>query len=315
MQIVISIDVEEEGLFCGSYPRRPPGVRNVAHLSRIGFISRDLGLPLTLLPTYPVLRDPACRDILLAWQEESGAEIGAHLHPWNTPPFDPAPRIEPVASGHIPRDLLGAKIGSLSEAVQTSLGIMPRAFRMGRFDFSPELPDLLSERGFLVDCSMVPLRRIPRGPDHFLTPPDPFPLDRGDGNTLILEAPLTVVPLWERAGRDAYRLARWMPQPKADRVLTAFRHIAALGIQPAWFPLASMKVAALLHRKRGGRVLHMFLHSSELAPGATPEFRDESAVRGLVEKVRAFLHWLLSAIPVRGATLSQLHEQRGSERA
>ena len=32
MKLVISIDVEEEGLFSGHYPRTPPGVTNVAEL-------------------------------------------------------------------------------------------------------------------------------------------------------------------------------------------------------------------------------------------------------------------------------------------
>ena len=62
MKLVISIDVEEEGLFSGRYARTPPGVTNVAALERLAFIPRDFGLPLTLLVTYQVARDPAaCR--------------------------------------------------------------------------------------------------------------------------------------------------------------------------------------------------------------------------------------------------------------
>ena len=41
MKLVVSIDVEEEGLFFGRYPRTPPGVTNVAELFRLEFIPRD----------------------------------------------------------------------------------------------------------------------------------------------------------------------------------------------------------------------------------------------------------------------------------
>ena len=44
MKLVISIDVEEEGLFFGQYPRTPPGVTNVAELARLEFIPEEFGL-------------------------------------------------------------------------------------------------------------------------------------------------------------------------------------------------------------------------------------------------------------------------------
>ena len=98
MKLVISIDVEEEGLFSGLYPRTPPGVTNVAELARLAFIPRDFGLPLTLLVTYRVARDPAACRVLAQWRDRFGAEIGLHLHHWNTPPFADLPDPEPVAS-------------------------------------------------------------------------------------------------------------------------------------------------------------------------------------------------------------------------
>jgi hypothetical protein len=70
-----------------------------------------------------------------------------------------------------------------------------------------------------------------------------------------------------------------------------------------------MKLAVRLHRSRGGKVLNMFLHSSELKPGATPSFRTERAVNSLVEKIRIFLKWLVRTGPVEGVTLSELYGQ------
>ncbi len=90
MKLVISLDVEEEGLFSGRYPRES-GVTNVAELRRLEFIPREFGLPLTLLVSYRVARDPAACQVLARWRDLYRAEIGVHLHPWSTPPFADLP--------------------------------------------------------------------------------------------------------------------------------------------------------------------------------------------------------------------------------
>ena len=52
----------------------------------------------------------------------------------------------------------------------------------------------------------------------------------------------------------------------------------------------------------------MFLHSSELLPGGSPDFPDAPAVDRLVAKLRDFLAWLVRRGPVKGVTLSGLQE-------
>jgi hypothetical protein len=55
----------------------------------------------------------------------------------------------------------------------------------------------------------------------------------------------------------------------------------------------------------------MFLHSSELAPGGSPQFPTEAAVQRLVRKIRALLTWLKQTGPVQGVTLSDLFDLGG----
>lgn len=310
MKLVISVDVEEEGLFSGHYPRVPPGVANVAHLNRLEFIPREFGLPLTLLVSYHVARDPAACQVLDRWRARYGAEIGCHLHPWNTPPFVPLPGSEPVRAEQIPREVLREKLARLVGQVRESLGVAPRSFRMGRFDGSLAILALLPEAGFCVDSSMVPLTQKRGGPDHFLIPADPFFLDPSGGpGPRLLEVPLTVVPVLRGAAGPVYRLSQAVPQGWGGLIRERFRAVGAAGIQPAWYPLASMKLAARLHRARDGRALTMFFHSSELLPGATPLFSTETAVTRFVGKIRAFLFWLVKTGPVQGMTLAELADE------
>ncbi len=302
MKLVISLDVEEEGLFSGRYPRAA-GATNVAELRRLEFIPKEFGFPLTLLVSYQVARDPAACRVLARWRDIYGAEIGAHLHPWSTPPFGDLPRPEPVPAARLPRSLLRDKFATLLAQLKDSLGVAPRSFRMGRFDFGPQVLSLLPEFGLQVDSSIVPLT-LYGGGAYFLAPADPFWL-----SPALLEAPLTQVPVVAALPRALSRLAARLPAPAGRRLLRWFRSLGAAGVQPAWFPLPSLKLAAAWHRRRGGRVLTMFCHSSELQPGASPSFPTERAVAGLIAKIRAFLAWLAQRGPVEGITLSGLYQQ------
>jgi len=309
VQLVISIDVEEEGLFSGSYPRTPPGVTNVAELERLSFIPRDFGLPLTLLVTYQVARDPeACR-VLARCRDRYGAEIGLHLHPWNTPPLVDLPDPEPVPAARLPREVLREKFAHLASQVRDNLSVRPRSFRMGRFDAGRRVWGLLPEFGLEVDSSVAPLTLKNADPRGFLAPADPFPLwDSRPAENPLLEVPITVVPVAPGTPKLIDRLAAAGPPAWERRLKSLFRYIGAVGVQPAWYPLASMQLAARLHRRRGGRVLTMFFHSSELKPGATQLFPTEAAVGRFAAKIRAFLAWLVKTGPVQGVTLTQLRE-------
>ena len=308
LYLVITIDVEEEGLFSGTYPRSGAGVANVAELRRLEFIPREFGFPLTLLATYPVAQDAGAREVLAAWRDQHGAEIGVHLHPWNTPPLVDLPGPEPVPAARMPLDLLAAKLESLTTCLTENF-CNPRSFRMGRFDWSTDLLQLLPRFGLKVDSSMVPLTFKGEGRQNFLAPADPFWLDLpGFPDLKLLEAPVTMVPVWPASARAWYRFAGLFPALRAEALLSRFRFVGAAGIHPAWFPGFSLRLAARLHQRRGGRVLTMFLHSSELLPGASPDFPDAPAVDRLVAKLRDFLAWLVKRGPVKGVTLSGLHE-------
>jgi hypothetical protein len=302
MKLVISLDVEEEGLFSGRYPRES-GVSNVAELRRLEFIPKEFGFPLTLLVSYLVARNPAACEVLARWRDLYGAEIGVHLHPWSTPPFADLLQPEPVPAEQIPLALLRDKFTYLVQAVQDSLGVTPASFRMGRFDFSPTILSLLGEFGIKVDSSVVPLTLKGAG-DYFLAPAEPFRLSHD-----LLEVPVTMVPVLPSLPRALAYLAPKLPGASGRRLLGWFKSVAAAGSQPAWFPLPSMRLAAGLHRLRGGRTLTMFFHSSELQPGASRLFPTEQAVRRFVAKIRAFLDWLIKTGPVEGVTLGELFQE------
>ncbi|WP_043637720.1 hypothetical protein [Desulfovibrio sp. TomC] len=309
LAVVISLDVEEEGLFSGTYPREGAGLSNIVELKRLEFLPDAFGLPLTYLCDYPVLSDGPSRDILAGLLARHGGELGAHLHPWNTPPFPDLPWPEPVSTAVMPTGLFRAKLDSLQAAVRDFAGQPAVSFRMGRWNLFRRAMAELPGAGFLVDSSVAPLRHVPGGPDHFLAPCDPYWVRPGAPEDpdapRLLEAPTTQAPLVPGSPGLAYALAGRLPAWR-DALLGGFMKTLVLGVNPVWMPEATMRLAALAHARRGGRVLTLFWHSSELLPGGSPHFPDRAAVDAFVAKVRRFAGWLRRTFEVTGTTLGEL---------
>jgi hypothetical protein len=242
--------------------------------------------------------------VLLSWRENHAAELGAHLHVWNTPPFAPG---ESWRACCLPASAQLAKLERLLASHHELLGQPARSFRMGRFEPTKDIMAHLPRMGIEVDSSLLPLHW--RGPrvQPFLAPGDPYPLhDPRPAGGSFWEAPLTVLPVWPGSARAVHRLSQALPSRPGRRLLDGFRYVGAAGVQPTMFSGPAMRLATRLHLARGGRALTMFLHSSELMPGGSPAYASEAAVDGLLGKIAGFLHWLTRRWPVRGVTLGQL---------
>lgn len=302
MKVLFTVDVEEQGLFSGSYERHPE-VDNVLHLDRLERITTEFGIPLTLLCTYPVVTDDACRRELRRIQDETGAELGVHLHPWTTPPFDDQGPT-PLDSSTIPTDCLAAKLDTLTQAVQELSGRKPTSFRMGRFDFSNAVRDMLVPAGFTVDSSAIPLQPTPAGTDYFLAPTAPYMLDTAFGP--IYEVPPTMAQAIPGTARPFRALAGLFPQEKLPGLLKLYHYNCRVGLQPLAYGLSQMKAATWLHERAGGDVLTFFLHSSELSPGHHPRLMTQAASDAYLDRIHHYLAWLDKRCDITGATLSDL---------
>jgi len=317
LRLVVSVDVEEEGLFTGCYPPGDAPVSNVRRLLDLDPMFRDLGIRPTLLVTYQVARHEEHREFLADLRERWGGEIGAHLHPWNTPPLDGSLQNDLVPSEGIPAGQLAAKLEGLLETLQ-AMGPRTSSFRMGRFDMGPRMFSVLEREDVAVDSSIAPLRRKRGGPDHLLAPSDPYHPSPADpctpGASRILEVPITIVPLvpWIRSVLRRISVGRSAPPPW---VVWSTMYLFSLPAQPVWTGLGRLKAAARLHRGRGGQVLTLFFHSSELLPGGSPAHPTQGHVDRFMGRLGRFLRWLRAEMGVESATLSEIRDPYPPTRA
>ncbi|MDR0466532.1 MAG: hypothetical protein LBH94_04150 [Deltaproteobacteria bacterium] len=299
LRVVVSLDVEEEGLFSGRYAANCT-TQNVSLLPRLAPLTRELGFPLSLLCTYQVFANPDARSTLAYMRDSLGAEIGAHLHHWSTPPFRPETS-PPMPTDQLAPEPLRARLQSLLRAGHDFQGAPLRSFRMGRWDLKAVVRPLLAVEGLRVDSSVCPLRVSENGPDHFLAPTDPYWAEDG-----LLEAPVTQIALHPWLPPALYAIARGLPEHRGRRLLDAFHFWGALSANPLWHSDFVMRLAARWHMERGGKVLCLFWHSSEMMPGASPHIKTQADANALVRRIYDFLRWLKESHAVQGVTLASL---------
>ena len=313
LYLAVSLDVEEECLFSGSYASRAPAMKNIACLARLEpLLAR--GIRPTLFCAYSALADEASRDSLNRLRER--VEFGGHLHHWNTPPLslngtgaDLPDFARSVPSAAVPSRLMAAKLTSLFSAGSDFCGAPVTSFRMGRWDLRREHWPMLARAGVLCDASVRPLHCAAKnadGPDHFYAPSDPYWV-HAEGRR-IFEIPLTVTPLvrcvphlFSTLSDRAGRLAR-----------AGLKNWGALALLPVQHPFRLMQLVTRLFASRGGRVLSLTWHSSEMMPGGAPHMPDLGAVTRLMDKISRYIDWLYNNWSVRSCTMSELRDALGA---
>ena len=325
MQLVITVDAEADNQWDA---RAPQAVENLAVVPRFQSVCDEHGFPPTYLCTYEVVTSPAFEETIGRAAGAGRAEVGAHLHPWSTPPFNHA--WDGGGSAHpypleLPPLLLADKLSSLTSALSARTGRRPTSYRAGRWGFSAAQIPLLTALGYEVDCSVTPgvswdgnrgLRA--GGADFTRAGVEPYELAADDvcqaGDSGLLEVPVTIVHT-SRVMRLSPRLRRAYRRHGGSLPWRAANRLFRLA--PQWLrPYPHMTAERLIAVCEAGRrmdlpVLEMMLHSSELVP-RDPSRPDAVSVEQRLNRLsRVFAY--LAAIGVRGTTLSDFARTHRAE--
>ena len=312
---LVTIDTEGDNLW--SNPREIK-TENARYLARFQALCERHRLRPTWLTNYEMARDPVFVELARDAQRRGAAEVGMHLHAWNSPPLVPLTaddlRHHPYLCEY-PEPILREKVRVMTDLLGEIFGA-PVSHRSGRWAMSPTYARVLVEHGYKVDCSVTPgvsWRDIPGDPaghggsDYMHYPDRAYFVDLDDlsrpGRSPLLEVPMTTrtrrqkllpfvppVMLRTRLVRSALaRLApiRWL-RPRGDDRADLLRIVD--------------EVAA---EKRD--YLEFMLHSSELMPGGSPTFRTVRDIEALYDDLEA----LFASLPGRfaGATLAEYHDR------
>jgi len=306
---VLTVDTEADNQWAHGIPLSTENVGYWEHFQRICL---QRGVPPTYLVTSEIVADPAARALLRAWVGAGEAEVGAHLHPWTTPPFREEPGLcfnDPAHAfmSELPLDLVRAKLQTLADQIHHTLGVRPTAFRAGRFGLSNSCAQILAELGYLVDSSVTPLTRWtahqglpngPGGPDFSAHSSAPFVIE-GTGDPGLLEIPVTVAPTHaclRRFPTLARRYQRSIPVRALRKASRGYwPRPQPVWLHPAHFEHTEADLRNAYDRQiKDAGIAVMMLHSSELMPGGSPLTPTRESVLTVLSRVETFLDLIRS---------------------
>ena len=298
-RLAVVIDTEEEFDWARPLARANVAVTNIAEQPRAQALFRPREVVPTYVVDHPVVADAGSAAVMRGFAARGEALIGAHLHPWVTPPDHEAVTPANSYAGNLPAALERAKLERLTEAIETATGVRPQVYKAGRLGFGPNTAALLAELGYAVDASMVARSAFTAdgGPDYTALPAEPVWLT-GPGE--LLELPLTAgfAGVARGAGATAFRRlsAPWATRLRIPGMLARSRLLEKIRLSPEGTTLAEMKrlTAALL--ADGQRVFCLAYHSSTLLPGGSPYARTPADATAFLGQIAGYLDFFIDEI-------------------
>lgn len=272
------------------------------------------------LASYPVVVDDEAAALLRGWLAQDRCTVGAHLHPWVTPPDEEVICLLNSFPCNLPRELERRKLQVLLEAMQDRLGQTPKVYKAGRNGFRFERRELLTDAGFEVDVSVQPGRNyagLGGGPNFLGCPSQPF---WSDGSRRLLHLPMTygvTRPAHELADRGTQRIlaSKTARRLRVPSLFSRFSWLERALLTPDGMTLDAMRRMVGKLAGRGQRVFMLSMRSSSFTPGCTPYARTTMDVDHLLARLDRFLEFFKTELGGTSATPLEIRQALTSQEA
>jgi len=291
---IITIDTEGDDLW--GKPREIT-TRNAEYLPRFQSLCERFRLKPVYLTNYEMVMSDVFVEFARDLVARNAAEIGMHLHAWNSPPLVPLTsddfHYQPYLIEY-PERVMKEKIETMTRLLEDRFDQKMISHRAGRVGFDGRYAAMLLDEGYRVDCSVTPgidwrgHLGDPGGnggTDYSAFPCSPYFLSLSDisvpASGGLLEVPITV------RACSLHQIAPWVYR------IPLLRSVANRLVSPAfnWLSPAESDLKAMLGEARRARAegvphVELSLHSSELMPGGSPGFRSASDIERLYEELQ-----------------------------
>lgn len=268
---IITVDTEGDNQW-NIYNGQDITTENANFIPRFQEMCEGFGFKPVYLVNYEMANNDFLMDYLKKKQKEGVCEIGTHLHSWNSPPehelerkFEGNPYIT-----EYPEQIVYEKIDFMTKLIESKVGIRPVVHRAGRWASSDCMFDILSELGYIADCSVVsgcnmlnyPGKTVSYGFDYRTYPNEAYLVKDN-----LIEIPMTVKHIQHTlAGKSIKNRAKNLIVGK-DRWL-----------RPAISTVKEMKLHIDERVENGSDYAEFMIHSTELMPGGSPYFKNSRDV-------------------------------------
>lgn len=311
----ITVDTEEEWDWSSGYRTNSDSVSNIHALPEFQKACDHHSAKVTYFVNHAVLANTTTAEIICDLAKNPNAEIGMHIHAWNTPPLGPQHQVSEKESflHNIPREIAIKKLQAVLQAFDEH-GLKPTSFRGGRYSTCNWMQEFLSEHGIIADASILPFTTWPdEGAPDFRNR-DLFPVRKQmqHGKNGLWEIPLTLAytkkpfSFW----RKFYELGETTPFRQFRMTALAER----LLVKRIWLNLEhplGKHSAKLIHRLRKEKLpcINFTLHSSSLVAGLNSYSPTQSDVRNLYARLDSCFTRLNAWPEFQTATVTEVATQ------
>ena len=309
MNFILTIDVEEDNW--GDFENRNASLLHINKLFKLQELFDRYRIKPTYLLTYPAATDRNAISILRKIVEDRRCEIGTHLHPFNTPPFEEEKNEYNSMLCNLPKDLQYKKIELLHDSIYKSFGVEPVSFRSGRWACDENVLENISKLNYVVDSSVTPYMdwSSDHGPDYSGISPDVYKiLLNSNSDSHIMEIPATIGYLqgdFDVRNKILRTFSyRGLRKLKIAGILDRMQIINKIWLSPEVTEWEKMVGLAKTMEEDGYEVLNMFFQSPSLMAGCTPFTKTEKEVEEFIHRIEKFLEF---AVPnnLQSITLSE----------
>ena len=309
-KLFVIVDTEEEFDWSQPFARENVSVSAIPEIVRFQRVVEPYGLRPTYVVDYPVASTPSSASVFAGLVQDHKCRVGAHLHPWVTPPFSEPLTTEMSFGSNLGMPTEHAKIEALTEAIVNNIGVRPRVYKAGRYGFGPSSAAIIESLGYDVDTSVIPHMDFSseRGPDFsgFTVRPAMF----GDKRPL-LELPCTVdfTGFARGLGERLHRLAAssWLTPFRTVGILAQSGTLNKVMLSPEGNRLSEMAELTSTLYGAGVRTFAMTFHSPSLKPGCTRYVRSSADLDAFLGTIDRFCEFFFTRLSGEATTAEDLY--------
>ncbi len=298
-ELFVIVDTEEEFDWAAPFARENVSVTAIPEIARLQKVAGGYGLKPTYVVDYPVASTPSSAETIAGFAAAGHCHIGAHLHPWVTPPFDEPLTRDMSFACNLGAGLERAKIETLTETILTRMRVRPRVYKAGRYGFAASTAAILESLGYDVDASVIPHMDFSaeKGPDFsgFSVRPGWF-----GGARRMLELPCTLDYIGgaRRIGEPLHRAAsaRFLQPVRAVGILARTGLLNKVMLSPEGNTLDEMKALTQALLSDGVRTFALTFHSPSLKPGCTRYVRDGAERDAFVATIDRYFDYFFADV-------------------
>jgi glycosyltransferase involved in cell wall biosynthesis len=287
-RLIFTVDTEEQFNWSGFSPDEHK-VCDPDHIDRLQKVCEAFGVKPLYFITYPLLTDARSAGYFRMLAEDGRADLGIHLHQWNTPPIGGYAGEYYSWQSNLPPAIHAAKLGAIVDAFERAFGYRPIAHRAGRYGVSPLAYRALAGIGVTFDFSPSVSFDFSAGggPDFSTMSNDPFAAETDQG---AIEVTPVCGALALRGG-SLFLKQRGAPGLTEDRRRFPRRLTAPFRLSCEQARFHELVALTKSLERAGTPVLTFSLHSTTMTAGANNYAPDEAAVSAHLDLTRRYLEF------------------------